>query len=420
MISRENLKEYIRLIDESIKWDNSELEKLSNSFDLIYKAVACEIYADVEISDDLRDEYAISIIENALLKVLNSYAKAIKIKNKEKYYITSRKPTSKFDFIRTCEYVDKIDLNKASAKELEAAEGLGKTIAERIVKKRIQYGYFKSIEELLKIKGIGEKNFPKIAYSLYISNPEEVCFYHPALVEFKNNSGLANYFKLLKHTGGSFSSDFATDMNAYSELDYKRKVVDEIAKISESISSKYSQKIRKMITAGKIKELISSKDNHKMIIDSTVSDIKGVTILEDSDYYYFLDKILDKAKTRIFITMFLMYTNKEKKSSTMLLLNKLIAAKNRGVDVKVILDSDKINCNTHEILKGNGINAVYDTREIKTHTKMVIIDNEHLIIGSHNWTSGSFYQYDDKSIYIESESLVAKSMKEFELQWAKY
>ena len=63
MISWEKLKEYISLIDESIKWDNNELEKLCNSFELIYKAVAREIYADVEISDDLRDEYAITLVK---------------------------------------------------------------------------------------------------------------------------------------------------------------------------------------------------------------------------------------------------------------------------------------------------------------------------------------------------------------------
>lgn len=262
-----------------------------------------------------------------------------------------------------------------------------------------------------------------MAYSLYVSKPEEVFFYHPILFEFKYNPSLTNYFKVLKLTGGIFSSSFSADTRVDNDLDLKKIIISEICKISESISFRHSSKIKRMITTGKIKDISSRIEKYKMIMQTAVYDVKGVTILEDSDYYYFLSKILDEAKSRILITMFLMYSDKGKTSSTMLLLNKLIDAKNRGIDVKVLLDrrkNDKINCNTYEILNGSGINVAYDTGDIKTHTKMVIIDKEHLIIGSHNWTSGSFYQYDDKSIYIESESLTEKSSKEFELQWAKY
>lgn len=56
----------------------------------------------------------------------------------------------------------KININQADAAQLEGLPGIGAKTAEQIVKHRETQGAFKSIEELKKIKGIGEKTFEKI------------------------------------------------------------------------------------------------------------------------------------------------------------------------------------------------------------------------------------------------------------------
>ena len=55
-----------------------------------------------------------------------------------------------------------IDLNKATAVELTAIPGVGNVIAERIVEFRDKQGPFRKVEDLLKVRGIGEKSFQKI------------------------------------------------------------------------------------------------------------------------------------------------------------------------------------------------------------------------------------------------------------------
>jgi len=55
-----------------------------------------------------------------------------------------------------------IDLNTATAKQLEQLPGIGKEIAQRIVSYRTDVGPFTSINELMKVKGIGKGKFAKV------------------------------------------------------------------------------------------------------------------------------------------------------------------------------------------------------------------------------------------------------------------
>ena len=55
-----------------------------------------------------------------------------------------------------------IDLNSASATELTALPGVGSSIAQRIVAFREEHGPFRRVEEVMKVKGIGEKSFLKL------------------------------------------------------------------------------------------------------------------------------------------------------------------------------------------------------------------------------------------------------------------
>jgi competence protein ComEA len=55
-----------------------------------------------------------------------------------------------------------IDINRANVEELTTIPGIGTALAQRIVDFRDQHGPFGRVEDLLKVKGIGEKSFQKI------------------------------------------------------------------------------------------------------------------------------------------------------------------------------------------------------------------------------------------------------------------
>jgi competence protein ComEA len=55
-----------------------------------------------------------------------------------------------------------LNLNTATVEQLETLPGIGRKTAERILEYRTKSGGFKRIEDLMNVKGIGEKSFLKL------------------------------------------------------------------------------------------------------------------------------------------------------------------------------------------------------------------------------------------------------------------
>jgi competence protein ComEA len=55
-----------------------------------------------------------------------------------------------------------LNLNAATEAQLEALPGIGAATATRIVEYRKKNGGFKKVEDLMNVKGIGEKSFLKL------------------------------------------------------------------------------------------------------------------------------------------------------------------------------------------------------------------------------------------------------------------
>jgi competence protein ComEA len=64
------------------------------------------------------------------------------------------------------------NINTASVKELDALPGIGAKTAALIVEYRQKNGPFKKIEELMNVRGVGEKSFLKLKAQLTVSAPK--------------------------------------------------------------------------------------------------------------------------------------------------------------------------------------------------------------------------------------------------------
>ena len=68
--------------------------------------------------------------------------------------------------------VSPININTASVAELDALPGIGAKTAALIIEYRQKNGPFKKIEELMNVRGVGEKNFLKLRTQISVGAPK--------------------------------------------------------------------------------------------------------------------------------------------------------------------------------------------------------------------------------------------------------
>ena len=108
--------------------------------------------------------------------------------------------------------------------------------------------------------------------------------------------------------------------------------------------------------------------------------------------------IIKDAKQSIDIPIFFLTHNAVSKE--------LVKAHNRGVVVRVIIDSTGASngYSKHQYLRDNGIKVKVENWGGKMHMKTAIIDQKHIIIGSMNWTKAGVTKNDENTLIIKNSS----------------
>ena len=131
---------------------------------------------------------------------------------------------------------------------------------------------------------------------------------------------------------------------------------------------------------------------------------------------------LNNARSSIQVFMYLVSVFPDQPDSqSNQLLNALIKAKERGVDVKVILDQNmdfqeetsqdalqNKNQAAFEQLHRNNIPVFFDTADTYTHAKAIVIDNETVLLGSTNWSKAALTRNNETNALIRSKEFAAK------------
>jgi len=128
----------------------------------------------------------------------------------------------------------------------------------------------------------------------------------------------------------------------------------------------------------------------------------------------FPDKVIpliDNAKQSIKIIVFdwRWYPN-EPGNPVQLFDQAIIRAKRRGIDISVVSNVQDVV----GILKQQNIKAVRPNIAKLIHTKMILIDDKILVIGSHNLTQSAFTMNFELSVIVESETTLDRFAKYFD------
>jgi len=142
--------------------------------------------------------------------------------------------------------------------------------------------------------------------------------------------------------------------------------------------------------------------------------------LVDGDYYPQVHQALITASKSISCVMYMADINpKYNKGWEYNLVNDLIGAHRRGVDVSVIFDqntmfwesgkngkkTERRSQEAYELLKKNGVPVYYDSKDRVTHSKILVIDGYITIFGSTNWTYSALRKNREASVLIKSRSV---------------
>lgn len=152
-------------------------------------------------------------------------------------------------------------------------------------------------------------------------------------------------------------------------------------------------------------------------------------LLKNEDYAVFLNQAFENACRQILAAVFLVdarLTN-DPHLRVRTLIHELEHAVWKGLDVRILLGMSRHRPGHLAALTAAlymdrlGIDVrLYRPRETDgLHCKVVMIDGEWLVSGSHNWTQNSFERNQEVSVAVRSAPAVAQIQEEFDQYWER-
>lgn len=287
-------------------------------------------------------------------------------------------------------------INVASVAQLEMLPGVGSKLAESIIVGRQFGGPYKSIEDLIdRVDGIGEKTGAEIEHALSFRFPEANFRSLPVTRDLGQAIGL-----------------LASLMPGVDPASKLMSALDQVATALAADSPIGPARIPRL--AGHGTERAEFQSN-------------AVRTLMSFDYFKVLPTLLDAAESSIDVCMFHIALPTQQ-HPTRKLLDALRSAHSRGVEVRVLVDRDRatdpyqstvINSPARDFLNEEAELCRFDDEAELLHSKYVVIDERLVVIGSHNWSAGSFFQFDDLSVVVDSADYARHTRTSFHALWTE-
>ena len=137
------------------------------------------------------------------------------------------------------------------------------------------------------------------------------------------------------------------------------------------------------------------------------------TTLPSDDIHPLAIDVIDSARTRLDLALFVITDTP--------IVHALERAAERGVSVRVLLDpSQRSSDPSAAALRNAGISLrMYASAGELLHAKVVVADDETVLFGSANWSSGGFVRNHEVDVKIPHAPLVARAFEEqIEADWA--
>lgn len=172
---------------------------------------------------------------------------------------------------------------------------------------------------------------------------------------------------------------------------------------SKEIADLYKLEFEQMLSGKFHNKKVKLTDENTFKLGSTTISVYFSPYDHVSDY---IIERINSAQKSVYIPVFVITHNA--------ISNSIIAAKSRGVDVRIIVDANSaFTINTKlKFLRQNKIPVKVENYAGKLHSKSIIIDDKYLIAGSMNFSNSGENKNDENVLIIEDEKL-AKIYKNY-------
>ena len=140
------------------------------------------------------------------------------------------------------------------------------------------------------------------------------------------------------------------------------------------------------------------------------SDYGSVVYLPGSSYHRFVTKLIEEAAERVYVAVYVASIGPRSKQ----LLDAVVKSSAR--EKLVVLESERDapgsqNREVVEYLRKRGVEAMLAPGRNTQHLKLVVAD-DWVVVGSHNWTERALARNDEVSIAIRSRRLAERAIED--------
>ena len=128
----------------------------------IYSSFELSDQIEIEVRGEVKKEGLYKLKRNATLSDLLNIIELKESADISSLSLSSKLINKQIIIVPKIKEEILISINSASIKELMTLNGIGEELAKRIIDYRMNNGGFKSLEELMEVKGIGPSKYEKI------------------------------------------------------------------------------------------------------------------------------------------------------------------------------------------------------------------------------------------------------------------
>ncbi len=135
----------------------------------------------------------------------------------------------------------------------------------------------------------------------------------------------------------------------------------------------------------------------------------------DREYFPAAKKLIQEAEKSVSISMFVVKSGIKVDT----LIKELKNAADRGVEIRILLE-DNIESNQSVIYSLNGIRNIkikFDSPKKTTHNKIIIVDENTILIGSSNWTESSLGYANEANVIINDREIAQYFQEYLDYLW---